>query len=112
MADTVERLTAERHPVYLSLTRVVLLGGAPRPFVFFEALLVAILVLGVGPHVPTFALAALWVLACNPLAVALARRDPLVAELYLRSLSWGDYYPALPALQARSHRVYAGLAHG
>jgi type IV secretory pathway TrbD component len=102
----------ERHRIYLSLTRVVLLGGAPRSFVFFEGTLVAILVFGVGPHLPTLALAAFWLLLAHPLAVRLARREPQAVELYLRSLAWADFYPALSPLHARVRKTPSGLSNG
>jgi len=89
-----------RHPVHLSLTRVPLVGGAPRSFVVSEALLVAVLLFGVGLHVLTVAVAAFYVLVCHPVAVLLAARDPQIADVYLRSLAYADYYDAAPRLDA------------
>ena len=89
-----------RHPVHLALTRVPLVAGAPRPFVVSEAVLVAILLFGVGLHVPTVAVAGFYLLVCHPAAVLLAARDPQIAEVYLRSLVYRDYYDATPCLLA------------
>ena len=89
-----------RHPVHLALTRVPLVAGAPRAFVVSEALLVSILLFGVGLHVATALVAAFYVLVCHPVAVLLASRDPQIADVYLRSLAYRDHYDAAPRLDA------------
>ena len=89
-----------RHPVHLALTRVPLVAGAPRTFVVSEALLVSILLFGVGLHVATVAVAGFYLLVCHPVAVLLAARDPLIAGVYLRSLAYRDGYDAAPRLDA------------
>jgi type IV secretory pathway TrbD component len=96
MADT----ASPRHPVHLALTRVPLVAGAPRSFVVLEGLLVSVLLFGVGLHFLTVAVAGFYVLVCHPVAVLLAARDAQIADVYLRSLAYADYYDATPHLYA------------
>jgi type IV secretory pathway TrbD component len=53
----------------------------------------------VGFHIVTLILAAVWVTAVHTIMVWVAKQDPQMVELYIRSLSGRDYY----APHARAH---------
>lgn len=88
-----------RHIVHSSLFRIVLLAGAEPAVVIVEASTAFALVFVVGFHIVTLILAAVWVTAVHTIMVWVAKQDPQMVELYIRSLSGHDYY----APHARAH---------
>ena len=90
--NDVARDQRTRHIVHSSLFRVVLLAGAEPAVVIVEASTAFALVFVVGFHVVTLILAAVWVTAVHTIMVWVAKQDPQMVELYIRSLSGRDYY--------------------
>lgn len=94
-------------PLHRSLTRPILLGGAERDLVIIEASLVAALVLGLGFHVVSLAMAALIGTLGHRLLVWIARQDPQATRVYARHRRYQVFYPALAAVEAALARVPA-----
>ena len=92
-----DRRTA--HVTHSSLLRVVLLAGAEPAVVIVESTIAFALVFVVGLHLVTIVLAAFWLTAVHSTMVWVAKQDPQMVELYIRSLSGRDYY----APHARAH---------
>ena len=90
----------EQHTVHTSLFRPVLFAGAEPAAVVVEGLAAGGLLLGVGFHVATIALAIFYVTVVHAVMVRLASGDPEISQLYIRSLSGRDYYPAHARLTA------------
>ncbi len=92
--------------LHVSLTRPILLGGAERQLVIIEVTTVLALLLGVGLHLATIALAVLITMVGHPMLRAMAKSDPQMLGVYVRHLRYATYYPAqthpnapLPAIQ-------------
>lgn len=89
-----------RHIVHSSLFRIVLLAGAEPAVVIVEASTAFALVFVVGFHIVTLILAGVWVTAVHTIMVWVAKQDPQMVELYIRSLSGRDYYAAHATVHA------------
>jgi type IV secretory pathway TrbD component len=89
----------EAHVIHASLIRPVLLAGAEPAVVIVATCVVFALLFVVGVHVATIGLAAFWLLVVHGLMVRVAKIEPLMTALYVRSLTGHDYYTA----QARAH---------
>jgi type IV secretory pathway TrbD component len=87
------------HVVHTSLIRPVLIAGAEPPVVILEACVVFALLFVVGFHLVTIAIAAFWVGVVHSTMMWVAKSDPIASLLYVRSLSWRDFYVAA----ARTH---------
>jgi type IV secretory pathway TrbD component len=83
----------ENH-VFPSLTRPILFGGVERELAIVEGTLIAALLLGIGVHLPTIAIASVIAFVVHPLLVQAAKRDPQMFRIYLRSLAHQDLYLA------------------
>ncbi len=81
-------------PLHPSLIRPILLGGAERELVVVNAIVIAALVLGIGPHPLTFLTAALLATAGHSALVLAASYDPQMWRVYSRHLAYRTYYPA------------------
>lgn len=81
-------------PLHPSLIRPILLGGAERELVVINAIVIAVLLLGIGPHLLTFLTAALLATAGHSALVLAARYDPQMWRVYSRHLLHRTYYPA------------------
>lgn len=92
---------AREQPIHASLVRPMLYFGVERQVIAVEATLVAALLFGVGPHLATFVVAAVVLLAVHPTMVWLTARDPQVTEVFLRSRSYADYYAPHGVVGAR-----------
>src|SRR5260370_9723717 len=90
----------DAHRVHPSLYRPVLYGGVAPAFLFLEVCAVFLLLFEAGLHTATVLLSLFYVAVFHPLALALCARDPLVADLYLRSLRSPDLYVASPGFGA------------
>jgi type IV secretory pathway TrbD component len=88
-------------PLHPALYRPVLYGGVAPEMLFVEVTTVFLLLFEVGLHLATIGLALAYVLILHPLAVHLCARDPLIAQLYVRSLRAADHYAPAPRLGAR-----------
>ncbi|MCP3963596.1 MAG: conjugal transfer protein TrbD [bacterium] len=81
-------------PLHASLVRPILLGGAERELVLVNCIVIAVLVLGIGPHPLTFLLAALLGTLGHSAMVLAARFDPQMWQVYRRHLVYQTFYPA------------------
>ena len=84
----------ESHPFHPSLQRPILFAGAEPAAAAVEALTAGALLFGVGFHIASMLLAAFYVTVVHTLMVWVAAQDPQMSQLYLRSLTARDYYPA------------------
>lgn len=84
----------EEHPLHPSLLRPMLFAGAEPAAAAVEVLTAGALVFGAGFHVATILLAAFYLTAVHTIMTWVAKQDPQMSQLYLRSLSARDYYPA------------------
>jgi type IV secretory pathway TrbD component len=92
----------ESHPFHLSLLRPILFAGAEPAAAAIEALTAGALLFGVGFHIASMLLAVFYITVVHALMVWVAAQDPQMSQLYLRSLSARDYYPAHGAVRARA----------
>ncbi len=93
-------------PLHPSLIRPILLGGAERDLVLINVILIAVLILGIGPHPLTFLTAALLATAGHSTLVLAARYDPQMWRVYTRHLAYRTYYPARALYTAQAAPVY------
>lgn len=82
----------ERRVVHPSLIRPVLFGGAERGIAVLAFSAAVGIPLYAGLHVLTVAIALVFAFPIQTLGVWMARRDPRMIEIYLRSLSGRDHY--------------------
>ena len=82
----------ESHPIHASLCRPVLFAGAEPAAVILEVTTAFALVFGVGLHVATLLLAVFYLTVVHGVMVWIARQDPQMSALYLRSLGARDFY--------------------
>ena len=69
-------------PVHTSLVTPILIAGVERRFAILEGGLLAILLLAIGLHIQTVALAALVLFLVHPLLRKAAKRDAQGFDLY------------------------------
>ena len=81
-------------PLHPSLVRPILLAGAERELVLVNAIAIAALILGIGPHPLSFATAAVLATAGHSTLVLAARFDPQISRVYARHLTYQAHYPA------------------
>lgn len=91
----------EAHPFHPSLARPVLFAGAEPAAAALEGLTAGALLFGVGFHVASILLAIFYLTVVHGVMVWVAAQDPQMSQLYLRSLSAADYYPAHGSIGAR-----------
>ncbi len=94
-------MQARRAPLHPSLCRPVLYAGVAPEILFFEVSVVFLLLFEVGLHLVTVGVSLAYALAFHPFAAFLCNRDPLIAQLYVRSLRGADHYVPAPRLRAR-----------
>lgn len=82
----------ESHPIHASLCRPVLFAGAEPAAVIVEVTTAFALVFGVGLHAATLLLAVFYLTVVHGLMVWIAKQDPQMSALYLRSLGARDFY--------------------
>jgi type IV secretion system protein TrbD len=92
-------------PLHPSLTRPVLLGGAERDLVIIEVSLVVALLLGLGFHPLSLALAVFVGTVGHRLLVWIARQDPQATRVYARHRIYQPFYPAAAVVGAPAARV-------
>ncbi|HEV7594118.1 MAG TPA: VirB3 family type IV secretion system protein [Gemmatimonadaceae bacterium] len=90
----------ELHVIHASLYRPVLFAGAEPGVVILEIATSFALVFGVGIHVATIGLAAFYLTALHSIMVSIAKEEPQMIALYVRSLSGHDFYFAHADIQA------------
>jgi type IV secretory pathway TrbD component len=92
----------EPHPIHPSLVRRALFAGAEPAAAALEALTAGALLFGAGFHLATVLLAVFYLTVVHALMVRVATQDPEMSQLYLRSLSGRDFYPAQAMIGART----------
>jgi type IV secretory pathway TrbD component len=81
-------------PVHSSLVTPILIAGVERRFAILEGGLLAVLLLAIGIHTQTLAVAAVVFFVGHPLLQKVAKRDAQGFDLYVRSLRFQSFYPA------------------
>lgn len=89
-----EGATVATHAMHASLYRPVLIAGAEPAVVVLEMSTAFALVFGVGLHITTVLLAVFYLTVVHSLMVWIAKQDPHMTALYVRSLGARDFYPA------------------
>lgn len=89
------------YPIFPSLWKPILLGSAPRRLVIVEVILSLSLVFLVGLSCSALLIVVLFTSIVHPILVYFASRDAIAAEVYLRSLGYRDFYPAIPSLRRK-----------
>jgi type IV secretory pathway TrbD component len=79
--------------IHASLHRPVLFAGVEPAVAILEGAVTLSLLVVVGLHVATIALACFYVLVVHCLMVRATAYDPAIVAVYIRSLAWRDYYP-------------------
>jgi type IV secretory pathway TrbD component len=91
--------------IHPSLTQPVLWGGVERRVVALEFVVVVLLVTWKGIVPFSVVLALVLVLPLHLAARRIARIDPRMFDLFLRSLAWRRYYPPHASIQAATPPV-------
>jgi type IV secretory pathway TrbD component len=99
----------EPHPIHGSLCRPVLFAGAEPAAVILEVTTAFALVFGVGLHVATLLLAVFYLTVVHGLMVWIAKQDPHMSSLYLRSLGARDFYLPHGSIHGRGPKPRAAL---
>ena len=89
----------EVHVLHASLVRPILFAGVEPRAAALEALTAGLLLFGVGFHVATVALAVFYLTVVHGVMVWVAKQDPQMSQLYLRSLAARDFYHPLGGLR-------------
>jgi len=92
------------HAIHTSLIRPVLLAGAEPAVVIVETCVVFALLFVVGIHLVTIAIALFWLTIVHGVMVWVAKQEPQMTALYVRSLTARDFYPP----HARAHVLTPG----
>ena len=79
--------------IHASLYRPVLFAGVEPAMAVLEGTTAFALVFGVGLHVATVLLAVFYLTVVHGVFVWVARQDPQMTALYVRSLAIRDFYP-------------------
>jgi len=90
----------EHHPIHASLFRPMLVGGAEPAAVIVEVMTAGAVVFGIGLHFTTVALALFYLVVVHGVMVWVAKQDPQMSMLYMRSVTAKDYYTPLAAADA------------
>ena len=99
----------ERHPIHASLYRPVLFAGAEPAAVILEVTVAFALVFGIGLHVATVLLAAFYLTVVHGVMVWIAKQDPQMSALYVRSLGARDFYAPHAGVRGRTGAVHPAL---
>ena len=97
------------HVIHASLVRPTLFAGAEPAVVLVEASVAFALVFVGGFHVATLLLAVVWLTVVHGVMVWVAKQDPQMTTLYVRSLFAQDYYPAHASMQAAPAAVRSSV---
>lgn len=83
---------SDKRTIHQSLVRPVLFGGSERGVSVLSVSAAIGIPMFAGLHVLTVAIALAFAFPIHGLGVWLAKRDPQMVAVYLRSLSAGDHY--------------------
>jgi len=101
--------TLDPHAIHLSLLRPVLIAGVEPEIAGVEAAITFALLFLVGLHVATILVAAFYLLVVHSIMAWVARQDPVMVRLYLRSLTARDFYPPTGRTRAAVPPVRASI---
>src|SRR5260370_30768058 len=107
-----EQPQLEAHVIHASLHRPLLFAGAETRVVVLEVTTAFALVFGVGLHVATVLLAAFYLTVVHAVMVWVAKQDPQMIGLYVRSLGARDFYPPHASLHAAPPPVHSSIPQG
>lgn len=96
-------MSLRRTNMYKSLTRVQLLLGCDRDTVIFVGLISIFIGLMIRQPLGVILGAVLFLVVIRLLRMA-TKRDPMIKEVYIRHITYKDYYPAT----SRLHRTKKG----
>lgn len=102
----------EKRTIHQALIRPVLFGGAERGMAVLSGTAAIGIPLFAGLHVLTVGLALLFAFPIHGFGVWLARRDPHMVAVYLRSLSASDHYVPWCARRPGSARIHPCIPGG
>ena len=102
----------EAHEIHPALYRPVLFAGAEPAVVVLEVTTAFALVFGVGLHVATVLLAVFYLTVVHAVMVWVAKQDPEMIGLYVRSLGARDFYPAHASVHAAPPPVHPSIPQG
>lgn len=102
----------ETHVLHASLYRPVLFAGAEPAVVVLEMTTAFALVFGIGLHAATVLLAVFYVTVVHSVMVWVAKQDPHMTALYVRSLSARDFYPPHSTALRTSPSVTPSIPRG
>ena len=97
------------HVIHASLVRPALYAGAEPAVVMVEISVAFALIFVVGFHLATILLASFWLTAVHSTMVWVAKQDPQMSTLYVRSLFAQDYYPAHAGVHAAPAAVRSSV---
>lgn len=104
-------LATTKRKVYQSLIKTPLYAGVDKGFLLFELSTIGFLLFVIGVHVATILVAAVWVAVIHPVMVWIGAKDPLLAMLYIRSLSGKDFYAPHARHDQRTPSVKPSIPH-
>jgi type IV secretory pathway TrbD component len=99
----------ETHVIHASLHRPVLFAGAEPAVAVLEGTAAFALVFGVGLHVATLLLAAFYLTVVHAVMVWVAKQDPQMTVLYVRSLGSRDFYFPHASLHGTAPVVHSSI---
>jgi len=102
----------EVHVIHAALYRPVLFAGAEPAVVVLEVTAAFALVFGVGLHVATAVLAVFYLTVVHAVMVWVAKQDPQMIGLYVRSLGARDFYPPHASVHAAPPPVHPSIPRG
>ena len=97
------------HVIHASLVRPALYAGVEPAVMMVEISVAFALIFVVGFHLATLLLASFWLTAVHSTMVWVAKQDPQMSTLYVRSLFAQDYYPAHAGVQAAPAAVRSSV---
>jgi len=98
--------------IHASLYRPVLFAGAEPAVVVLEVTTAFALVFGVGLHVATVLLAVFYLTVVHAVMVWVAKQDPQMTALYVRSLATRDFYPPHASVHGAPPPVHPSITQG
>jgi type IV secretory pathway TrbD component len=102
----------EVHVIHPALYRAVIFAGAEPAVVVLEVTTAFALVFGVGLHLATVLLAVFYLTVVHAVMVWVAKQDPQMTVLYVRSLSSRDFYPPHADVHAGAPPVHPSIPQG
>ncbi|HEX9485461.1 MAG TPA: VirB3 family type IV secretion system protein [Gemmatimonadales bacterium] len=102
----------EGHAIHAALHRPVLFAGAEPGVVALEVTTAFALVFGVGLHVATVLLAVFYLTVVHAVMVWVAKQDPQMTALYVRSVVSHDFYPPHASVHSAPPPVHPSIPQG